>query len=180
MNYQAKLSAPFGMLGIRCSKTALLGIDFLTANEHSQPPVSDLAVQVCVQLRAYLEHPDVQFSFPLDYVATVHRQKVWRALSAIPRGQTRSYGELARELHSSAQAVGQACGANPFPIVIPCHRVVSRAGLGGFMHHAAGDVLDIKRWLLAHESLTPSPLQGAGWGEGGNAESCLPGDENTQ
>lgn len=151
MNYQAKLSAPFGMLGIRCSKAALLGIDFLAAAGNPLPPVSDFAAQVCEQLRAYLENPDAPFSLPLDYVATAHRQKVWQALSAIPRGQTRSYGELARELYSSAQAVGQACGANPFPIIIPCHRVVSRAGLGGFMHHAAGDVLDIKRWLLKHE-----------------------------
>lgn len=70
---------------------------------------------------------------------------------AIPRGQTRSYGELAAQLKSGAQAVGQACGANPIPVIIPCHRVVGKSGLGGFMRHANGAPLDIKRWLLAHE-----------------------------
>ena len=70
---------------------------------------------------------------------------------AIPRGETRSYGELAKQLRSAAQAVGQACGANPLPIVIPCHRVVGKAGMGGFMKHGDGAPLDIKRWLLTHE-----------------------------
>lgn len=83
--------------------------------------------------------------------ATPHQKKVWQAMLAIPAGQTRTYGEIAVELHSCAQAVGQACGANPIPIVIPCHRVVSKSGLGGFMKHGSGAPLDIKRWLLAHE-----------------------------
>ena len=69
----------------------------------------------------------------------------------IPRGETRSYGDLAAELKSGAQAVGQACGANPIPIIIPCHRVVGKAGLGGFMRDASGPSLDIKRWLLKYE-----------------------------
>ena len=59
--------------------------------------------------------------------------------------------ELARELASSARAVGQACGANHIPIIIPCHRVVSKAGIGGFAHHRDGYELEIKRWLLKHE-----------------------------
>jgi methylated-DNA-[protein]-cysteine S-methyltransferase len=73
---------------------------------------------------------------------------------------------LAAGLKSAAQAVGQACGANPIPIIIPCHRVVGKTGLGGFMRHASGDPLDIKRWLLAHEAATPLSLQGRGLGRG--------------
>ncbi|MBI3222092.1 MAG: methylated-DNA--[protein]-cysteine S-methyltransferase [Nitrosomonadales bacterium] len=156
MDYQAKLAVPFGVLGIRCTHDvqagdALLGIDFLPAVETAQRAASPFAADVCAQLLHYFKDPDYEFFVPLALSATPHQQKVWQAMLNIPRGQTRSYGELADELHSSAQAVGQACGANPIPIIIPCHRVVSKAGLGGFMHHASGDPLSIKRWLLAHE-----------------------------
>jgi methylated-DNA-[protein]-cysteine S-methyltransferase len=151
MNYQAKLAAPFGVLGIRCDDTALHGIDFLSATDAPEQPVSAMAEAVCLQLQRYFADPDTHFTIPLRYTASLHREKVWQAMLSIPRGETRSYGELAAELHSCAQAVGQACGANPIPIVIPCHRVVGKSGLGGFMHHAEGSPLNIKRWLLNHE-----------------------------
>ncbi len=151
MNYQAKLQAPFGVLGIRCSGEMLAGIDFLPATEKPQCAASTFAETVCHQLSRYLEDPDAQFTLPLDLHGTPHQQKVWQAMLAIPRGQTRRYGELAAELKSCAQAVGQACGANPIPIIVPCHRVVGRAGLGGFANHKSGVHLDIKRWLLKHE-----------------------------
>lgn len=151
MNYQAKLSVPFGVLGIRCSEDALTGIDFLPASEKPTQPASAFAAKVCEQLLRYLEDPCAPFTVPLDLRGTPHQQKVWRAILAIPCGQTRSYSELAAALESAAQAVGQACGANPVPIVVPCHRVVGKDGPGGFMRHANGAALDIKRWLLAHE-----------------------------
>lgn len=151
MDYQAKLTVPFGVLGIRCDDRALLGIDFLPATEKAQRAASVLAKTVCDQLLHYFENPDAKFSVPLNAVGTPHQQKVWLAMRNIPRGETRSYGELAIALKSGAQAVGQACGANPIPIIIPCHRVVGKSGLGGFMRHASGVSLDIKRWLLAHE-----------------------------
>jgi methylated-DNA-[protein]-cysteine S-methyltransferase len=151
MAYQAKLAVPFGVLGIRCDDRELHGIDFLPATAKSQRPTSAFAETVCDQLQHYFEKPDAKFSVPLMAGGTPHQQRVWQAMLAIPRGQTRSYGELANELKSAAQAVGQACGANPIPIIIPCHRVVAKAGLGGFMRHASGVSLDIKRWLLAHE-----------------------------
>jgi len=170
MIYQARLKTPFGVLGIRCSENELTGIDFLPASEKPQRATTAFAKTVCEQLLRYVENPDAQFSVPLKLNGTPHQQKVWQALCNIPRGETRSYGELAAELKSAAQAVGQACGANPIPVIIPCHRVVGKAGLGGFMRHVNGDPLDIKRWLLAHESSTPSPLQGEGWGEGRSLE----------
>lgn len=151
MDYQAKLSAPFGLLGIRCDGEALLGIDFLPATDKPQRATGPFAERVCEQLICYFQDPDAQFSVPLKYGATSHQQRVWQAMLNIPRGCTRTYGELSAELHSSAQAVGQACGANPVPIIIPCHRVVGRAGLGGFIQSTADMQLDIKRWLLAHE-----------------------------
>lgn len=139
------------MLGIRCEGDVLLGIDFLPAGEKPQRAVGALAEDVCRQLLDYFENPDAQFCIPYRLKGTVHQQKVWQALLNIPRGSTRSYGELAAQLHSGAQAVGQACGANPLPIVIPCHRVVGKSALGGFMKHAGGESLAIKRWLLEHE-----------------------------
>ena len=151
MDYEAKLTVPFGVLGILCTEDVLTGIDFLPASEKAQRAKSSFAATVCEQLLRYLENPDMQFTVPLKAGGTSHQQKVWQAMLDIPRGETRSYGELAAELKSGAQAVGQACGANPIPIIIPCHRVVGKSGLGGFMRHASGTSLDIKRWLLAHE-----------------------------
>jgi len=156
MDYQAKLSTPFGVLGIRCTDVALTGIDFLSSRGKPQRATSAFAKVVCEQLQRYLENPDAQFTVPLELNGTPHQKKVWQAMLSIPRGQTRSYGEIAAELKSCAQAVGQACGANPIPVIVPCHRIVGKAGLGGFANHASGAKLDIKRWLLAHEEVTNS------------------------
>jgi methylated-DNA-[protein]-cysteine S-methyltransferase len=151
MDYQAIFSVPFGKLGIRCTDEALLGIEFLPVGTRALLPRNALASEVRAQIEAYLAEADFLFDLPLKLDGTLHQRKVWRAMCAIPRGQTRTYGELAAQIDSSARAVGQACGNNPIPIVVPCHRIVSKAGLGGFMHRADGNSLDIKRWLLAHE-----------------------------
>ena len=153
MDYQAKLKVPFGMLGIRCNNDVLTGIDFLPANAASQSPCGDFARKVCEQLSAYFADPGFRFDLPLQTGGTVHQNKVWQAMLAIPRGQVGSYGDLAEQIGSSPRAVGQACGNNPIPVVIPCHRVVSASGLGGFAKQRDGDMLDIKRWLLAHEGV---------------------------
>ncbi len=151
MDYQAILAAPFGKLGIRCTEELLLGIEFLPASIRAQGPRNALAKKVCAQLEAYLANADFRFDLPLKMDGTDHQRKVWKAMCAIPSGRTQTYGELAARLGSSARAIGQACGNNPVPIVIPCHRVVSASGLGGFMHRADHGALDIKRWLLTHE-----------------------------
>ncbi len=149
--FQAKLATPFGMLGIQCEADALTGIEFLARNILPQMPESTFEQTVCEQLSTYFRDPHFNFDIPLRLNGTVHQGKVWQAMCAIPCGETRQYGELAKELSSSPRAVGQACGANPIPIVIPCHRVVSKTGLGGFANHSTGYTLDIKRWLLNHE-----------------------------
>ena len=151
MDYQARLAAPFGILGIRCAEHALASIEFLAPNTAPLAPSNAYAQTVCEQLTAYFENAEFHFDLALNLNGTDHQTKVWQAMSAIPPGQTRHYGDLSAQLNSSPRAVGQACGSNPIPIVIPCHRVVSKAGLGGFMHRRAGAALDYKRWLLAHE-----------------------------
>ena len=87
-------------------------------------------------------------NLPVRPDGTNFQKRVWEAMTAIPIGRTRSYGELARELDSAAQAVGNACGANPIPILIPCHRVVGASGLGGY---SGGDGLSTKTALLRLE-----------------------------
>lgn len=150
-DYAAKYLMPFAVLGIRVEHGQLAGIDFLPLGEATLAPSDALTRQVCEQVEAYLRAPDFQFDLPLRQVGTPHQMKVWQALRAIPRGQAKTYGELAQQLGSSPRAVGQACGSNPLPLIIPCHRVVAKNGAGGFMHHASGAPLAIKDWLLRHE-----------------------------
>jgi len=84
-------------------------------------------------------------------VGTPFQRHVWSALREIPHGQTRSYGDLARQLTSSPRAVAGACRANPIALLIPCHRVVAQKGLGGYAGATQGPELEFKAWLLRHE-----------------------------
>lgn len=151
--YCAQLRTPFGVVGIHCEDECLTGIAFLEPGSEVQAPRDAFAREVCAQLDAYFEKAGFQFDLPLKLEGTDHQRKVWQAMRDIPAGEVRTYGDLAALMHSSPRAVGQACGNNPIPIIVPCHRVVSRAGLGGFMHRADNGALDIKRWLLAHEAV---------------------------
>lgn len=148
--YAAVIDSPFGRLGISIDGDAVTSIDpFVSAR--IKPPRSPLAKRVCRELRAYFKDPCYPFDVPLRLEGTVFQQRVWRALQAIPSGDVKSYGALARRLRSSPRAVGGACRANPVPIIVPCHRVVAQAGLGGYMGQVQGRGVDMKRWLLAHE-----------------------------
>jgi methylated-DNA-[protein]-cysteine S-methyltransferase len=150
--YAARMRAPFAMLGIRTGQAGVVGIHYLPLHERALAPSDPLAERACRQLERYLADPQFRFTLPLVPGGTPFRQRVWQALSQIPIGESRTYGELARLLHSAPRAVGGACGANPIALVIPCHRVVGTHGsLGGFMGATEGDPIAIKRWLLAHE-----------------------------
>lgn len=149
--YNVVVAAPGFGLGVRCSAEEVLDIDFI-APQAEVAPDSPLAAEVRRQLLAYLADPGFAFGLPLRPSGTPFQRRVWEQIAAIPRGQTRSYGAVAQRLHNAPRAVGQACGANPFPIVVPCHRVVaSDGGLGGFARQGGGFLLDVKRWLLRHE-----------------------------
>jgi len=149
--YQAKLRMPGAVLGIRTANGKLLGVEFLDVQERSLSPKDDFTAHVCAQLQAYLKDPDGALEVPMELHGTPHQTKVWSVLRTIPRGDVRTYGWLAEQIGSSPRAVGGACGDNPIPLFIPCHRVVAKQGAGGFMHHASGRPLDIKAWLLRHE-----------------------------
>ena len=150
--YAAKLRAPFAVLGIRTARARVVGIEYLPSHVRVLAPSDALAERACRQLERYLADPQFRFTLPLASEGTAFRQRVWRALLQIPIGESRTYGELARLLHSAPRAVGGACGANPIALVIPCHRVVGTHGsLGGFMGMTVGEPIAIKRWLLSHE-----------------------------
>jgi methylated-DNA-[protein]-cysteine S-methyltransferase len=127
-------------------------IRFLPPASSSLPPKSLLAERAARQLERYREDPDAKFDLPVMVEGSALQRGVWDAMCSIPRGKTRTYGELARELGADARAIGQACGDNRLPIVIPCHRVVAADGIGGFGHATGGYLLEVKRWLLMHEA----------------------------
>jgi len=125
-------------------------------HERVEPGTHRVLDRAQQQITEYLDGTRTMFDVPLDLVGTEFQVAVWEALSAIPFGETRSYGELASALNKSgaARAVGAATGRNPVSIVVPCHRLVGSSGkLTGF---AGG--LDAKRWLLRHESAQPALL----------------------
>lgn len=152
------ISAPFGCLG---AKTELIDgslmiskIDYLPPNAELRPPGNQLAKAFLRQCDQYFSNALFVFDFPLGPAGTAHQQKVWRAAQSIGVGNTMTYGEIAKMIHSGPRAVGTACGANPYPLVIPCHRVVSAQGLGGFMKEdSPGFYRQVKMWLLKHEGV---------------------------
>jgi methylated-DNA-[protein]-cysteine S-methyltransferase len=150
--YAAKLKTPFAVLGLRTNGAALTSLQYLPLAERAVAPADHIAEQAVGELERWLVDPDSRFTVVLAPAGTAFQQRVWAALSAIPRGQSRTYGEVARVLGTAPRAVGQACGANPIALIIPCHRVIGAQGsLGGFMNTESGDPIAIKRWLLAHE-----------------------------
>jgi methylated-DNA-[protein]-cysteine S-methyltransferase len=157
--FQACVRAPFGTIGVSATDTHVTGIRYLSPEVPALAPKKDtIAFLACVQLQFYLDDPAFAFDLPLRLAGTRHQLAVWEAMQAIPPGETRTYGEVAKTIGSSARAVGGACGANPVPLVVPCHRVVGAGGsLGGFMGaREEGFELAIKRWLLAPEGAVRS------------------------
>ena len=149
--YQALISAPGFSIGVRCNEYAIHSIEYLEPCAETSP-TNALAREAASQLKTYFADADFVIELPLRPSGTAFQRRVWDQISAIPNHQTRTYGELAKALKNAPRAVGQACGANPFPLVVPCHRVVATGGgLGGFARQRGGFLLDVKRWLLAHE-----------------------------
>lgn len=108
-----------------------------------------LLVEARRQLQAYFDRRLSRFDLPLTPMGSAYRRRVWAALCEIPPGQTRTYAEIARIAGGAARSVGQANGANPIPVVIPCHRVVGTSGIGGY---SGADGLTTKRFLLHLEA----------------------------
>jgi methylated-DNA-[protein]-cysteine S-methyltransferase len=155
-NNDALINTPFGAVAIS-SNGRQLAIELLVAPACSNVQITKastnpLVAQACKQVLQYLQQPATKFDLPLAQQGTAFQQRVWQAIASIPLGQVRTYGELAREIGSGPRAVANACGANKLPLLVPCHRVVARHGLGGFMQGKENGLL-IKQWLLKHEGV---------------------------
>lgn len=123
------MQSPVGPLTIVVENDAVVALDWVTPNRNDSHPVLDAALS---QLGEYFEHQRQDFDLPFAPHVSDFQRTFGQTLCAIPYGESRTYGELAHQLNRPAQAIGQACGANPIAILIPCHRVLSATGLGGY------------------------------------------------
>ena len=143
---QLAVNSPIGPLTIAEEDGVIVSLDW------GWPPAGSetaLLREACAQLEQYFAGRRTRFELPLDPAGTAFQRRVWRALSEIPYGQTRSYGELAATLGTAPRPLGGACGRNPLPVLIPCHRVLAaHGGLGGY---SGIDGIDTKLFLLRLE-----------------------------
>lgn len=149
--FDSVVNAPFGSVGISIQgmQVAIELLPTKQPNKSSEHKNAKLAER---QIEAYFEDAHNYFSLPLVLKGTPFQRSVWQVISGIPVGKTLTYGDIAAELGSGPRAVANACGANYLPLVVPCHRVVGKKSLGGFMK---GDPKGqkIKKWLLKHEGV---------------------------
>lgn len=156
--WSAVISAPFGKLGMKTemfeNSLMLREISYVAQDTPLLTPQNQLARQATEQMNQYFKDPEMIFDLPLIPQGTVHQNQVWQEISKIPLGKALTYGELAKKIKSAPRAIGGACGANPYPLIVPCHRVISASGIGGFAHSdEEGYHRNIKLWLLQHEGM---------------------------
>lgn len=150
--YHALITAPFGAVGLRVQDDFVIGIELL-ADAREPYAANQPFVQHAVRaLQRYFKSPARALDLPYLTGGTVFQQRVWKAIADIPAGEVLSYSELAQRVNSGPRAVANVCGANRVPLLVPCHRVVAKSGLGGFMQGNPHG-LAIKQWLLAHEGV---------------------------
>jgi methylated-DNA-[protein]-cysteine S-methyltransferase len=139
------VASPIGPLTIVTENGALVALEWRDRQAHDE---SALLRDAERQLAEYFAGTLKTFDLPLAPKGEPIEQQVWKLMATIPYGETRRYGELAKRLGAEAQAIGEACGRNPLPIFIPCHRVVAHNGLGGY---SGGKGIETKRRLLVLE-----------------------------
>jgi len=152
-DYNAIINSPIGKLGIKTDNGYLQFVDYLSDEIAVQQADDELSAQVVQQLQAYFENPAFEFDIACDMTGTDFQQRVWKQLKSISSGHSMTYAEVADSLHSGARAVGGACRKNPIPIIVPCHRVVAKSGIGGYDGDWGSGKVEIKQWLLRHESV---------------------------
>ena len=151
IEYAAKLRTPFSVLGIRERGGRIVAIDYLPLATDELAPKTTLAAEAVRQLQAYVDDPHARFDLAVAANGTPFENRVWREIGAIPTGQVRTYGDIAKAVRSMPRAVGGACGRNPLPLIIPCHRVLAAGGkLGGF---SAPGRTETKERMLALEGV---------------------------
>jgi len=156
VDFDVIYSAPFAVLGIQTNGMAVTELRYLPSTVKPSGPKTSLAREVLRQIECYLDDSEFVFDLPLEVEGSDFRKRVWKEMRDIPAGKTLTYGEVAQRIGSAPRAVGGACGDNRIPLIIPCHRIVARDGIGGFMHTTGNCELGIKRWLLSHERASVS------------------------
>jgi methylated-DNA-[protein]-cysteine S-methyltransferase len=151
--FDAVTATPLGPVGIRMNGDSVAGLRFLPTSTLSRTASDAAAQRALAEVQAYFDDPSSVPMIPLKLSGTPFQQRVWQALRGIPPGRVLTYGELARRLGTAPRAVGGACRANPCPIWVPCHRVVSAMGRGGYAGATTGYWMSIKERLLAHEGV---------------------------
>ncbi len=151
------MNAPYWKLGISTEivdgSLMVAQIRYLAKHEQTITPKNSLAKLAKQQIEAYLSEPGYEFNLPLKPQGSLFQNTVWMRICAIPTGSLLTYGQLAQEINSGARAVGGACAANYYPLVIPCHRILAKSHLGGFVGQSSGWQIEIKQWLLKHEGV---------------------------
>lgn len=150
--YDVTVEFPKFKVGVATRDGIVTSLKYLPLSAASIFPESELGKRAERQLQGYRANPNTAFDLPVVVEGTDLQKAVWQAMCAIPLGKTRTYGELARELGADARDIGQCCGDNRLPLVIPCHRIVAADGIGGFAHATSGYLVEAKRWLLMHEA----------------------------
>ena len=148
----AVIQAPFGKLEILATPTTLVQIEFLDTDVPLRCTKRPIVQQLIRELNQYFKNPNFKFTISYQVTGTAFQKRVWNALVQLPIGKTITYGELAKQLKTGARAVGNACRANPLPLLIPCHRVLAKHGFGGFSGDRMGKKIAIKQWILTHEA----------------------------
>lgn len=144
---QQVIKTPIGAIKITSLNDVVTGIEL----HSSETQTNNAQSTATTQLLNYFKNPLQKLSFHYEFQGTDFQKRVCYALRAIPTGKTLTYGELAKQLNSHPRAVGQALKRNPLPILLPCHRVVSQTGIGGFSGARKGEKITSKQWLLNHE-----------------------------
>jgi methylated-DNA-[protein]-cysteine S-methyltransferase len=150
--YDVTVEFPKFKVGVAVRDGVVTQLKYLPLSAPTISPGNELAKRAERQLEGYKRDPNSTFDLPVVIEGSDLQKAVWKAMCAIPRGKTRTYGDLARELGADPRDIGQCCGDNRLPLVIPCHRIVAADGIGGFAHATSGYLLEAKRWLLMHEA----------------------------
>ncbi len=152
-DFDAVVKVPFGGIGIRTHEGAISEAVYLPRSIKPRAGKTPLAREAAKQINAYFKDASFSFDLPLADKGSEFQRAVWSVICAIPSGHTLSYGDVARRIRSAPRAVGQACGANWYSLLIPCHRVLAANGIGGFGSGDGGFHMNVKRWLLAYEGV---------------------------
>jgi methylated-DNA-[protein]-cysteine S-methyltransferase len=145
------INVPFGAVGMHIQSDYVVGIDLFPASQQVREATSQFGQYLAHRMSQYFQQANSKLDIPYELAGTPFQKRVWSAIKDIPAGQVLTYSELAQRVGSGPRAVANACGANKIPLLVPCHRVVAKKGLGGFMQGVEAG-LKIKEWLLAHES----------------------------